>query len=297
MSEVSLKQLRCFVAVYAERSFTRAAKSLGMAQSPVSQAIATLESHLGEALFDRSGRDVVPTAAAHALYPEAVELRRRAEGLPHVVAAAREGLEPRRLRLGAVSSAFPSIVGALMPALADHSVDVTDGGSAALVHALEQGDLDVVLVRDVADRRADQRIAYREPLVVAVPASHALAERVELTIGDIADEPLVLFDRERAPVAFDLATAAFLQAGRTLRIASRVSSEQAMLGLVGAGLGVALVPRSQTLHPWPGVVFAPLAGASATYPLSVRVAPGDPLGVLDRIASTLADWAATHGTP
>ncbi|MFM2475335.1 LysR family transcriptional regulator, partial [Burkholderia cenocepacia] len=113
MSEVSLKQLRCFVAVYAERSFTRAAKSLGMAQSPVSQAIATLESHLGEALFDRSGRDVVPTAAAHALYPEAVELRRRAEGLPHVVAAAREGLEPRRLRLGAVSSAFPSIVGAL----------------------------------------------------------------------------------------------------------------------------------------------------------------------------------------
>ena len=297
MSEVSLKQLRCFVAVYAERSFTRAAKSLGMAQSPVSQAIATLESHLGHALFDRSGRDVVPTAAAHALYPEAVELRRRAEGLPHVVAVARDGLAPRRLRLGAVSSAFPSIVGALLPALADCSVDVTDGGSAALVHALEQGDLDVVLVRDVDARRDDQRNAFREPLVIAMPASHPLAGSASVAIADVADEPLVLFDRDRAPVAFDLATAAFLQAGRTLRIASRVSSEQAMLGLVGAGLGIALVPRTQTLHPWPGVVFAAVAGAEATYPLSVRVAPGDPLGVLDRIATTLADWAATHGEP
>lgn len=297
MSEVSLKQLRCFVAVYAERSFTRAARSLGMAQSPVSQAIATLESHLGAALFDRSGRDVVPTAAAHALYPEAVEIRRRAEGLPHVVAAARAGLEPRRLRLGAVSSAFPSVIAALMPALADHGVDVTDGGSAALSHALQQGDLDVVLVRDLAGRGDDERVAFREPLVAAVPAAHPLAARETVAIADVADEPLVLFERERAPVAFDLATAAFLQAGRTLRIASRVASEQAMLGLVGAGLGVALVPRTLTGQAWPGVAFVPLAGADATYPLTVRVAPGDPLGVLDRIASTLADWAATHGSP
>lgn len=296
MSEVSLKQLRCFVAVYAERSFTRAARTLDMAQPPVSQAIATLESHLGATLFERRAREVVPTAVAHALYPEAVELRRRAESLPHLVAAARDGRPPRRLRVGAVSSAFPTLIAALVPALTDFSLDVTDGGSARLVHALKQGDLDVALVRDLVADGADQRIAFREPLVVAVPGGHRLAAAADVEIADIADEPLVLFERDRAPVAFDLTVAAFLHAGRTLRIGSRVGSEQAILGLVGAGQGIALVPRSQSLHPWPGVTFLRLRGAQATYPLSVHVAPGDPLGVLTPATATLARWASDHLT-
>jgi DNA-binding transcriptional LysR family regulator len=293
VSEVSVRQLRCFVAVYAERSFTRAAKALGMAQSPVSQAVATLEAQLGEVLFERSTRDVVPTAAAHALYPEAVEIRRRVEALPHVVASSRDRPHARRLRLGAVSSVFPAVAQALVPALGAYSLDIVDGGSAQLGRALDAGDLDVVLVRDVASS-AEQRIALRERFVVAVPEPHPLAPAASVRVGALAGEPLILFERERAPVAFDLIAAVFLRAGQTLRVASRVASEQAMLGLVSAGLGVALVPRLLTLHPWPGVAFLPLEGAEADYPLAVRVAPGDPLDVLDLITSTLSDWASAH---
>jgi DNA-binding transcriptional LysR family regulator len=88
MSEVSLKQLRCFVAVYTERNFTKAARVLGMKQSPVSQAIAALERHLDQQLFERGPREAIPTPAAEALYPEALELRRRAESLPQLIATA-----------------------------------------------------------------------------------------------------------------------------------------------------------------------------------------------------------------
>lgn len=289
MNEVSVKQLRCFVAVYAERSFTRAAKSLGMAQSAVSQAVGTLESQLGETLFERFPREVIPTAAADALYPEAVEVRRRIEALPDVIASTRDRPNARRLRVGAVSSVFPVLAQRLLPTLRDYSLDVVDGSTADLARALETGDLDIVLVRDVDADAPDRRIVLRERFRVALPHDHALASMASLRVEDLMQEPLVLFARDRAPVAFDLAAAVFLRAGRTLRIASRVASEQAMLGLVGAGLGISLVPESLTLRPWPNVAFVDLDGAEPIYPLCARVAPGDPLSLLDRVADAFTD--------
>ncbi|WP_036320138.1 LysR family transcriptional regulator [Microbacterium indicum] len=288
MSDVTVRQLRCFVAVYSERSFTRAAKALGMAQSAVSQAVGSLEAHLDAQLFERGPRDVAPTPAADAIYPESLEIRRRVEALLHIAATAQDLPRARRLRMGAASSVFPTLGQRLIPALSGFSLDVVDGGSAQLTAALENGDLDLVLVRDVTHDADDRRIVLRERFCVAVPEGHAFAAAESLTVAELADEPLVLFDRERAPVAFDLTTSVFLRAGSALRIASRVASEQAMLGLVGAGLGVSLIPESVAERPWPGVAFVPLAGAEADYPLCARVAPGDPLGLLDLVADAFA---------
>ncbi|KAB1653400.1 LysR family transcriptional regulator [Pseudoclavibacter chungangensis] len=296
MSEISLKQLRCFVAVYTERSFTRAAKRLGLAQSPVSQAVAALESQLGVVLFERGHRDVTPTAAAEALYPEAVEIRRRAEGLQHLAATAADGAGERMLRIGSVSSAFTSSLPALLrsPPLAPYTVDVVDGGNADLVRAVDEGDLDVALLRDLSSDSDRHAVAFRERLCVAIATGDALASHEIVTADDLRDTPLVLFDRERAPLAFDLTAGTLLRSGAPLRIASRVSSEQAMLGLVSAGLGVALVPESLAVDPWHGVVFRELEGAEHSYPLAVRVTAGDPLGLLEPLCAVLRAWATEH---
>ena len=296
MSEISLKQLRCFVAVYTERSFTRAAKRLGLAQSPVSQAVAALEAQLGVALFERGGRDVLPTPAADALYPEAVEIRRRAEGLLHLVSSASEARASRVLRIGSVSSLFSSALPALVRSttLGPYTVNVVDGSTADLTRAVDDGDLDVALLRDLSPDSDRHVVAFRERLVVAVATDHPLADQDIVSPDELRDHPLVLFDRGRAPLAFDLTAGAFLRSGSPLRIASRVTSEQAMLGLVSSGLGVALVPQSLAIRPWPGVAFRELRGAEHSYPLAVRVTAGDPLGLLDPIGVELRAWAAAH---
>jgi DNA-binding transcriptional LysR family regulator len=293
MAEVSLKQLRCFIAVYAERSFTRAAKSLSMAQSPVSQAIASLEKGLGQQLFTRHSREVVPTPAAHALYPEALELRRRAELLPHIAADAVAGEPTRHIRLGAITSAFPSIVAGVLQALPQYSFTVSDGTSAALTRSVDRGDIDACIVREFGGGRdGAEKVAFRELLIVAVHSGHALANENSIAIEDLHDEPTITFKRENAPISFDLTAGVFTQAGRTMRIAAQVSSEQAILGLVAAGEGFALVPQSVGLHPWHGVSFVPLTNAQATYPITVRTAADDPLHILEPLTDALAQWAS-----
>lgn len=295
MSEVSLKQLRCFVAVYTERSFTRAAHLLGMKQSPVSQAVAALERQLDQRLFDRGAREVRPTAAADALYPEALELRRRADSLQQLIAESRDNVFRTRLRLGAASSAFPLIVRGAIAALGEYSLIISDGASSKLAHALDNGDIDVCLIREFGSRRVGERVAFRERLVVAVPESHSLAERAILTAADIVDQPVVTFSRSIAPIAFDLVSSVFLDAGSSMRVVAHLSTEQAILGLVRAGIGISLVPESVALVDWPGVTFISLAGAHRTYPLTVRTAPGDPLGILDHLTNALARWSSDHG--
>ncbi|WP_240372699.1 LysR family transcriptional regulator [Brevibacterium zhoupengii] len=294
MSEVSLKQLRCFLAVYAERSFTKAAKSLHMAQSPVSQAVASLERHLGERLFERGNREVTPTAAARGLYPEALELRRRAESLPQLIAETRDGTKTQRIRIGGVSSTFPAIMAGALEALASYSVIVSDGNSSDLTRAVDNGDIDVCLIREFSSHRADERIVLRERLCVAMPDNHRLSGKSAVSVDDIAAEPIVLFRRTAAPVAFDLVASVFIEAGRTMTTSAQVSNEQAILGLVAAETGISLVPESVGSQPWKGVTFAPLAGAKNTYPLTIRTAPGDPLGLLSTLTDALRSWASGH---
>lgn len=295
MSEISLKQLRCFVAVYTERSFTKAAGLLGMKQSPVSQAVASLERQLGQRLFERGSREVVPSAAADALYPEALELRRRADSLPRLVSDSSDGIARPRLRLGAASSAFPSIIGGAVATLSEYSLVVTDGASAQLALAVDRGDIDVCLIREFDSGRADERVAFRERLTVAVPDAHPLAGRDSLSAADFVDQPVVTFSRNTAPIAFDLVASVFLEAGSNMHVIAHLSTEQAILGVVGTGAGISLVPESVSLETWRGVTFVPLIDADHTYPLTVRTAPGDPLDLLDRLTDSLDRWSHEHG--
>lgn len=295
MSEITLKQLRCFVAVYTERNFTRAAALLGMKQSPVSQAVATLERQLDQKLFIRGAREATPTPAADALYPEALELRRRAETLPVLLTQVRTRKLLGRVRLGAASSAFLAIVPEAIKALSDYSIVVSDGRSAELLGAVQRGDIDMCLIREFDGDEDNERIAFRERLVVALPARHPLANRTDLTPEEIANEPVISFSRDCSPIAFDLVASVFLQAGSRMNIVAYLSSEQALLSVISAGQGIALLPESVRLAGRPGVKFVPLRGAAPTYPLTVRTAPGDPMGLLEPVTKALSDWACRKG--
>jgi DNA-binding transcriptional LysR family regulator len=94
IDNLSLDQLRVFLAVTEEGSFSAAARRFGRAQSAVSYAIATLEQQLGVELFDRSSKKPVPTPAGQALAGHITEIVARADRLKSQAHALSKGLEP-----------------------------------------------------------------------------------------------------------------------------------------------------------------------------------------------------------
>lgn len=171
MTLFTLRQLRAFIAVYEEGSFTRAAQRENATQSGISQHVAALEDQVHAPLLLRSSGGVAPTDAGRIMYNRALEaLRALDQGVAEVTAsigavngAVRAGLMPAFTRA--------ALVPALESFLVDYpgvSVEVIEGYSGALSEQVRSGDLDFALVpagADLAGLRAAHLTANREMLV------------------------------------------------------------------------------------------------------------------------------------
>src|SRR6202051_3256548 len=139
---MQLHQLAYFVAVADERHFTRAARTMHVAQPSLSKQIAALEGELGGALFSRARGNISLTTAGEALLPLARRILADADVARPTV---RElmGLEQGRVRLGATPSLSTGLVPAVLRRFHDRHPDVRlildEGGSRDLVAALAQG--------------------------------------------------------------------------------------------------------------------------------------------------------------
>ncbi len=265
---LELRQLRYFVAVAEELHFGRAALRLHMTQPPLSQTIQALESALGTALFARTNRSVALTPAGHALLPEARRLLLQAEGLPALARRAAAG-ETGRLALAFVSTADYSVLPALLrqfreayPAVA---IELREATSDVQQEDLLEGRIDAgLLIPPLSDKSADAlhyRPVLAEPLVAALPQGLPVARgKSPLQLGRLRDQPLIVFPRHIAPGLHDAIMAAFHDAGVTPRIAQEAIQMQTIVGLVSAGMGIALVPQSVSNLRRPGVEYRALAG-------------------------------------
>ena len=264
---LELRQLRYFLAVAEELHFGRAAARLHMTQPPLSQTIQALEASLGVALFARTNRSVALTPAGLALLPEARRLLQQAEGLPELARRAAAG-ETGRLALAFVSTADYSVLPALLrrfreayPAVA---IELREATSDVQQEYLLEGRIDAgLLIPPLSDKAADAlhyRRVLAEPLVAALPQGLPGAGRGALRLDRLRDHPLIIFPRHIAPGLFDAIMAAFHDAGVTPTIAQEAIQMQTIVGLVSAGMGIALVPQSVSNLRRPGVEYRPLAG-------------------------------------
>ncbi|MFC0003670.1 LysR family transcriptional regulator [Micromonospora siamensis] len=261
---MQLHQLRYFVAVAEVRHFTQAADLVGITQPSLSKQIHALETDLGAPLFERVRGNIALTAAGEVLLPLAKRI------LADVDTATREvqelvGLRRGRVRLGATPSLATSLAPPVLRRFRDAhpTVDlrVVEGGSQDLVRDLLRGDLDLALIimpSSGGDPGLRADAILRESLVVAsVEPLPAAEDTGELRIGDLRDQPLVMF-RE----GYDLRDAtlqACREAGFEPTLAVDGGEMDAVLSFVEAGLGVALVP---------GIVVARRPGVRVT-----RLAP------------------------
>ncbi|MCJ0762882.1 LysR family transcriptional regulator [Variovorax terrae] len=281
---IELRLWRQFTAVAEELHFGRAAQRLHMTQPPLTQAIAQLEKLLGVRLFDRTKRSVQLTAAGAALLPEARELLSRAQALPGQARAAAAG-ELGRLRLAFVSTVgfdlLPQWVRAFRARHPRMELDLREATGDQQLQMFERGEIDAGFMLH-SPGFAPAGLAHlpiaREPLVLALPAHHALAGAAALALDRVLAEPLVIFPRRIVPSLYDAIFALYHAAGHSPRVAQEAIQMQTIVNLVSAGLGVAWVPASVMQFQRPGVVYRSVAGrrklpaceTSLAWPLPLR---------------------------
>jgi DNA-binding transcriptional LysR family regulator len=278
---MDLRQLEYFAAVARHRHFRRAAESLYVTQSAVSQAVRRLEAELGlELLLRRPGAQ--PPVE---LTPAGAELLQRADAILADVARARAAMDEHAgtlrggvrvaattgdaLRVAPALARFgrehPAVRVALRQGAATDMVDLVAAGAVDLaVAALPDG----VAVPDDLEATA----LGAEPLVLLVAPDDPLAGATGVRLWDVRDRPFVLAEPGSALRAEALAACA--QEGFGPVPLFEVGEPTAVRVLVGAGLGVALAPASWRDVAGPEVGAATVAGATAAHALALLTRRG-----------------------
>jgi DNA-binding transcriptional LysR family regulator len=256
---MDIKQLRYFVMVAQELSFSRAATRLHMSQPPLSQQIKALEDEMGVALLVRNRREVKLTEAGTVFLREChLVLDQLRTAINATVHASRAHVGT--LRVGVATSGLFSVMPAfqelMRASFPEVDVRVSDMQSKDQVAAVLQGALDLGIVHTYPDRSGLSRCAvFTDTLCAALPARHPLASRADLTLSDLMHEPMVALFREQAPTVYDTMIATCTLAGFSPDIRHSARNAFTIFQMVQMGLGVALVPRSYHFSGYPGVVF------------------------------------------
>nr|WP_315248487.1 LysR family transcriptional regulator [uncultured Duganella sp.] len=264
---IDLKQLKYFLAVAEEKSFSRAAERLHISQPPLSQQIMKLESELGVKLFARTTRTFELTVAGKALMGEASELLAKMRMTIDTIRQIDRG-EVGRLRVGIVGSAMWGPIPSLLEEFQTKFPRVTwtlhELGPTLQYDALRAKQIDVGFWReprldedDLKNDNLRQELCFREDVCVALNEHHPLAKEESIELTDIASEPMLTLALDKSSFPRYLIQCC-VKAGFQPTIFQEASEPQTLLAMVGAGLGVALMPETTSRIGWPGVVFVPI---------------------------------------
>jgi DNA-binding transcriptional LysR family regulator len=279
------RRVLTFRAVAHERSFSQAARTLSLTQPAVSQQVAALEREVGARLLDREPGGLRLTRAGEILLTHADAIADRLQ------LASKQLAEPARLRIGA----FPSALAALVPKAVARfdGVVLEEGSTPDLAERVRRGDLHLAVgFQDAAQERrehegVERRDMISEPFLVAVWPGHPLAERSEIPIRALADQPWV------APSGDNLIARACRAAGFEPRMVMISRDPLANRALIAQGLAVTLVPKLLATE-FTGVELRPVAGDGPRRDVYALLPPGgrhpqaeDAFAALLEVASAL----------
>lgn len=296
---MDLNELKVFLTVAAERSFSRAANKLYRTQPAVSQAVQRLEADLGERLFDRSSKDGTLTEAGRLLEEYAQRLLRLAE---ETEGAVRELRDMRRGRV--VIGANEAGVHALLPILRrfqasfpDIQVDVRRVANRQIPAEVLGGSLDFgVLTFDPGDRLLHSVRIGTDELVLLVAPGHRLAHRKQVSMTDLSRERIIAHNdpspaRERVLRTFE-------QRHLPLDIHISLPSLDAIKRAVEMRLGVALLPRRCAFAELATNRLAAVRVAHLRWPRQLRLtyrAAGDRSRAAAAFVKTTREWLEEEG--
>jgi DNA-binding transcriptional LysR family regulator len=292
--DVSIQQLRYFVAVAEDMSFTRAAAACHVAVPSLSQQISVMERKLNVELFVRTSRTVEMTSAGTELLPIA---QRALDAFGEVARWSKHRSNPRRLRFGLpLSGRLTSrLLAQTAETFADRQIEFIKIGFDATFESLGNDTVDMVIAPEftLPDNPAfTSTPLWSEQRVLVVSTDHRLADRTSISISESDPESFVNYNRAHSYLDW-------LAIPRSDNFVPRMDdtgahSFEEVLDLCSAGLAVHVAGSSAMFsHPRPDIRYVPIADLTpvVTY-LSRRATTSMP--GLSEFADLLADFARTE---
>ena len=262
---MDLRDMRHFLAVAEEGHMGRAAARLHLSQPPLTRHIQALEEKIGVPLFVRTPKGMQLTDAGRTLLEET----------PNLLALAQQALERTRLAgqglIGqldvglfgsGVLDVIPRILARFHQERPEVKIVLHNLTKDAQLQALRERRITVGFNRLVPEEAGiSVETVLREPMVVAVAASHPLAVRPSLRLPDLDGVPLILYPNVPMRGLAQEVADAFRAEGVPLRVEQEVEDVLTAVALVSAGFGAAITTQSATNLRLPGVVFRPLHSA------------------------------------
>lgn len=296
------RQLRYFVAVSEELSFTRAARRLHLSQPPLSQQIQALEQDLGVKLLERTKRSVALTEPGRIFLDQARQILAKAdEARTQVIAAAAGHSGQLRLAYSVSVSFHPSLPRVLLrygQVAPNVRVELSERYTEPQFDALLDGQIDVGFVRDEPQRAVDAKalrmtVLDREPLLLALPSGHPLAGCSSLGLNEVANEFFITQPREVAATLYDRLVMLADKSGFVPHIRQEAQQVNGVLAMVAGGLGLALVPATMRAVRLVGLNYVPLEDPDAYMLLAVASRANDDSLALSQFLAVVAETVAT----
>ncbi|WP_461016223.1 LysR family transcriptional regulator [Streptomyces daliensis] len=268
MADWDVKKLRILRTLGDVGTVTATAEALFMTPSAVSQQLSALSKQLGVPLLEAQGRRVRLTPAAALVLRHAEAVFAQLERADADLAGYLRG-EVGRVRVGAFSTAVPALVVPAVRALREEhpglTVSVREAEAAEAYGMLAEGAVDLALslaahAPTARDPRFTGFVLHADPLDIALPAGHPLAGKSGLRLAELADEPWIF--GHSGPWS-EITTTVCETAGFAPEQAHTAADWSAILAMVGAGMGVALLPRMATAERGTGSLRAESAARVA----------------------------------
>lgn len=269
--DIDIADFRAIVTLDDTLHFGRAAERLHVSQPALSKRIRRMEDDIGGPLLVRRYRDVHLTDAGRLLADRGRHLLRdsaEAVALSQRAVRGEAGLLRIGFGIASILGLLPNILLRFRRAYPDVQLDLRDMSTPEQVAALGGGDLDIGFVRlPVSDPRLVVRRVLDERLVAAL-GQHSPWNR-RLGLRSVASEPFILIARARSASFYNHALSLCAASGFTPRVVQEANELFTVLSLVGAGLGVSLVPRSTALMRLRGVRFRDVRQSEAAWDVAV----------------------------
>jgi LysR family hydrogen peroxide-inducible transcriptional activator len=248
---MTLTELKYIVAVAREKHFGKAAEACHVSQPTLSVAIKKLEEELQVKLFERNANEITVTPLGEEIVRQAQSVLEQADSIREI---AKRGKDPLAgaLRLGIIYTIgpylLPDLVRQVITLSPQMPLMLQENFTVKLLEELRTGEIDcAILAEPFPDTNLAMAPLYDEPFVAAVPSSHPLAQRDNITAEELKNETMLLLGNGHCFRDHVLEVcpefARFSSNAEGIRKSFEGSSLETIKHMVASGMGVTLVPR------------------------------------------------------
>jgi LysR family hydrogen peroxide-inducible transcriptional activator len=267
---MDIGQLRYFMKIVENRSFTRAAQACSVSQPALSQQISKLEKELGQALFERHGRQVRMTRAGQVLRVQADKILRLVDDTKRQIM---DDGQHGQICISSIPTIAPYLLPRILVEVGSQFpkavINIHEDTSAKLVERCLEGEVDIGLLSlPTATKSLTVEPLFAEELVLVLPVNHRLVDKAKICLRDLSHESFVLLGCTHCLVEV-IETYCHSRNFRPVAT-SRIEQLDTVKSLVAQGYGISFIPK-MAVEPErrSDLVYRSLAGEKPTRTIAI----------------------------